>query len=200
MSGISLNEFNLRSAIECYNKKDEANARSSYLTFKELTNYTYANSNEESQVKIFGQAMLYLALCNIHEFGVKQNEKTNPLSIAKYLHDKKRYEDAWRIYSELAKDDEVKLKALSNIADYYILGHVRKDDLGFKIALEFYSKKKYEEVFKIFSILTFSQDSEIKFLVTCLMASYYLFGHNNVIKDKNEAFKLINNIFNYKSS
>ncbi|CAG8717009.1 16603_t:CDS:1 [Racocetra persica] len=195
MSGISLNEFNLRSAIERYNKKDKANARSSYLTFKELTNSTYANSNEESKVKIFGQAMLYLALCNIHEFGVEQNEKTDPLSIAKYLHDKKRYEDAWRIYSERAKDDEVKLKALSNIADYYILGHVRRDDvLGFKIAFEFYSKKEYKETFEIFSILTFSQDSEIKFLATCLMASCYLFGHN-VRKDKDEAFKLINKYF-----
>ncbi|CAG8731701.1 19467_t:CDS:2 [Gigaspora margarita] len=64
-----------------------------------------------------------------------------------YLHGYKKYEDAWNIYSELAKADNIKLDTLKQMANYYNNGYINKDErLIFEIALKLY---KYSSGFSV---------------------------------------------------
>ncbi|CAG8671329.1 15801_t:CDS:2, partial [Dentiscutata erythropus] len=123
--------------------------------------------------------------------GVEQDIK-RAIDAAEYLYKYKKYEDAWNIYSELAKTDNIKLDALKQMANYYNNEHVKKDErLIFEIALELYSKKQYKDAYNIFLKLTNSNDSEIKLITIYIKASYYITGYNDVRKNKNKAIELI---------
>ncbi|KAF0399008.1 hypothetical protein F8M41_009791 [Gigaspora margarita] len=182
----------LKNAINAYKKGEYKLA---LQTFKSLASKDYSNSTDKNDMKIYGQATFYLALCYMHRHGVIQN-KGYALSIANHLLINKKYNDAWNIYRELIEDEETKFTALVNMSICYNqekkLFH--NEEITFKISLELYSKKKYKEAFDIFSKLTSSTNDEIKFIVTCLKASYNISEYNNIKRDKNEAFNLINTI------
>ncbi|CAG8820143.1 24766_t:CDS:2 [Gigaspora margarita] len=83
-----------------------------------------------------------------------------------------------KIY-ELTEDDEKKSIALISMTSCYNKEKklIQKEEIAFKISLELYSKKKYKEAFDIFFKLTSSTNDEIKFIVTCLKASYNISGY-----------------------
>ncbi|CAG8729922.1 293_t:CDS:1, partial [Gigaspora rosea] len=146
-----------------------------------------------SSSEIIDEAKYYIALCYIHGKGVEQDRKF-ALDLAKDdYHDLNKYENAWNIFSELANDDEIKLEALSIMEYYYNKGYIKTNERHiFKIALELYSKDKYKKAYDIFfKLAANSKDKEIKFLSTCLEASYYITGYNRIEKNKNKAFELI---------
>ncbi|CAG8483464.1 10829_t:CDS:1 [Racocetra fulgida] len=174
----------LNSAITKY---QSGNYQEAFSDLKNLLDEIYPQ--EEGLIKIYGQATYYLALCSMQ--GKKDREYT--LKIANHLRDNKLYEDAWNIYRELTKDDEVKLIALVYMAECF-KELIHKEELAFKIALELYSKKKYKESFDIFYKLSLSKNDEIKFLATCFIASYHISGYNNIKKDKELA---LNEIYNF---
>ncbi|KAF0366336.1 hypothetical protein F8M41_013638 [Gigaspora margarita] len=109
----------LKNAINAYKKREY---KSALQTFKSLASKDYSDSTDKNDIKIYGQATFYLALCYMNGYGVIQN-KGYALSIA---------------------------------------NHYTND--------------------------------EIKFIVTCLKVSYNISGYNNIKRDKNEAFNLINTI------
>ncbi|CAG8852140.1 23572_t:CDS:1 [Gigaspora margarita] len=191
-SGEDFDVIVLRNAIKAYNKREYKPA---FQTFKSLASKDYSDSTDETGMKIYGQATFYLALCYMHGHGVKQN-KDYALSIANHLLTNKKYNAAWNIYRELTEDGGMKFAALVNMAFCYNQEKklIHNEEIAFKISLELYSKKKYKEAFDIFSKLTSSTNDEIKFIVTCLKASYNISGYNNIKRDKNEAFNLINTI------
>ncbi|RIB17758.1 hypothetical protein C2G38_2186448 [Gigaspora rosea] len=153
---VSWDDSRLTTAIKEYSQGEYNLA---FKTFKSLASEDYVNSDNKSEIKIYASQIIYT---------------------------KKKYEDAWNIYRELTKDDETKLKALINMANCYqnYNGPVQNEDL-FKVALELYNIKKYNEAFNIFSKLTSSKNNEFKFLATCFKASYHISGYNNIISTLN---------------
>ncbi|CAG8762555.1 35789_t:CDS:1 [Gigaspora margarita] len=187
-SGISWNELKLNTAIKDYNDKKYKQA---FESFYDFVTTPRSESRKPSNIKIIGLATYYMALCYMYGNGVEQDIE-RAIGVAEYLHKYKKYEDAWNIYSELAKADNIKLDALTRMANYYNNGYVKKDErLIFEIALELYSKKQYKDAYNIFLKLTNSNDSEIKLITTCIKASYYITGYNDVRKNKNKAIELI---------
>ncbi|KAF0480811.1 hypothetical protein F8M41_023659 [Gigaspora margarita] len=120
--------------------KFEKNYKQAFNSFYALITAQRGASKIPNDIKVFGVATYYVALCYIHGYGEEQDiEKA--IGVAIYLHDLKKYEDAWNIYSELAKADKIKLDALKQMANYYNKGYVKKDErLVFEIALELYSE------------------------------------------------------------
>ncbi|CAG8800095.1 5600_t:CDS:2, partial [Racocetra fulgida] len=160
------NELKLNIAIKDYNDKKYKQA---FESFYDFVTTPRSESKKPSDIKIIGLATYYMALY------IKQ-----AIGVAEYLHKYEKYEDAWNIYSELAKADNIKLNALKRMANYYNNGYVKKDErLIFEIALELYSKKQYKDAYNIFLKLTNSNDSEIKLITTCFKASYYITGYND---------------------
>ncbi|CAG8667013.1 14947_t:CDS:1, partial [Cetraspora pellucida] len=94
-------------------KYEKGEHQVAFSTFNDLKNEPNLDSKTNRLAKY------YLALCYIHGHGVNQN-KAYALRTANDFHDNNKYEDAWNIYRELTKDDEMKLKALINMAECYM--------------------------------------------------------------------------------
>ncbi|CAG8504538.1 7699_t:CDS:1, partial [Cetraspora pellucida] len=103
-------KFRINYMIKKYEKGKHQVA---FSTFNDLKNEPNLDSKTSHLAKY------YLALCYIHEHGVSQN-KAYALRTANNFYNNNKYEDAWNIYRELTKDDEMKLKALINMAEYYM--------------------------------------------------------------------------------
>ncbi|CAG8819700.1 8524_t:CDS:2 [Gigaspora margarita] len=139
-SGISWNELKLNTAIKDYNDKKYKQA---FESFYDFVTTPRSESKKPSDIKIIGLTTYYMALCYMYGNGVEQDIE-RAIGVAEYLHKYKKYEDAWNIYSELAKADNIKLDALTRMANYYNNGYVKKDErLIFEIALELYNGSDY---------------------------------------------------------
>ncbi|CAG8546888.1 6086_t:CDS:2 [Dentiscutata erythropus] len=153
-----------------------------------MTTLQNAINDYKKGKKICGQATYYLALCLINGQGVERDIDA-ALSIANGLEENKKYEDAWNIYSELTKDDEIKLLKMANC---YLTGKVEKDErLVLNTGFNLYNKRKYKEAFNIFSKLISSKNEEISFQARCIIACYHLYEYNGIKKDKSQAYQLI---------
>ncbi|CAG8693086.1 13919_t:CDS:1, partial [Gigaspora margarita] len=120
-----------------------------------------SESKNPNYIKIIGIATYYMVHCYMYGNGVEQDIK-QAIGVTEYLHNYQKYKDAWNIYSELAKADNIKLDALKQMANYYNNGYVKKDKRSiFEIALELYSKKQYKDAYNIFLKLTNSNDSKL---------------------------------------
>ncbi|CAG8749447.1 5027_t:CDS:2 [Dentiscutata erythropus] len=91
-------------------------------------------------IKDYNDKKYKQAFESFYDFVTTPRSESKKPGVAEYLHKYKKYEDAWNIYSELAKADNIKLDALKRMANYYNNGYVKKDErLIFEIALELYT-------------------------------------------------------------
>ncbi|CAG8562143.1 16110_t:CDS:2, partial [Racocetra fulgida] len=85
---------------------------------KRKVRFDYSDSDEG--IEIYGTAMYYIALCNLYGNSTEKNE-VYALSIADYLGQKQKYNDALKIYDILSSKAEgvkIKSKASQKINEY----------------------------------------------------------------------------------
>ncbi|CAG8697437.1 9857_t:CDS:1, partial [Dentiscutata heterogama] len=102
------NELKFNTTIKDYNNEKYKQALESFYDF---VTTPCSESKNPSDIKIIGLATYYILLCYIYRNSVEQDIK-QAIDVMKYLYKYKKYKDAWNIYLELAKTDNIKLDAL----------------------------------------------------------------------------------------